>query len=537
MNSFDARHPSSRTFGFVFLVWGVVAVLSWSDLEWKWGDHVLVSWPNWQGATSADSQPFVEPEDVEELFAAYQIETELLKDDLEADDADWEMPALASWITAKSGLDGNPNPAAALDSPYPLNAAERASESSGPVGLHPNLWFHGDSIAFQNLWSFFANARGRVGKAGQALHVLHFGDSQIEGDRITSELRQSFQKRWGGSGPGYFSAVPQAQIPAFVQTADNWTRHTLFGRVDSTLGHERYGLLLTAGTYQPIKETGWSPPISFRKRNMGYPNNRKWEGLHVLATSSNSDSLPVRVSCDSTQYLAWLSGNSVIQSLHATLPESFQEMTLEFGANGADINAIGFFSDEGIIVHNIPMRGSSGTIFRKADRDHWTQQLQSLDIGMVLLQFGGNTVPYIQSEAESEQYARWLASQVKLFKATLPDVPIVLIGPSDMSMKSGLDFTTYPYLQAVKQSLQQMAEAEHILFWDLFEVMGGANSMPAWVKAEPALAAADHIHFTNRGARRIGALLAEAFQAEYEMWRTGLSASLPDSTQSHSAVP
>ena len=37
--------------------------------------------------------------------------------------------------------------------------------------------------------------------------VMHYGDSQIEMDRITSVLRQRLQEMFGGSGPGMISAV------------------------------------------------------------------------------------------------------------------------------------------------------------------------------------------------------------------------------------------------------------------------------------------------------------------------------------------
>src|SRR5271157_100518 len=36
----------------------------------------------------------------------------------------------------------------------------------------------------------------------QAIHILHYGDSQLEGDRITDYLRSRFQTEFGGSGPG-----------------------------------------------------------------------------------------------------------------------------------------------------------------------------------------------------------------------------------------------------------------------------------------------------------------------------------------------
>ena len=36
---------------------------------------------------------------------------------------------------------------------------------------------------------------------------MYYGDSQIEGDRITSYLRQTLRKEYGGTGPGLVSAT------------------------------------------------------------------------------------------------------------------------------------------------------------------------------------------------------------------------------------------------------------------------------------------------------------------------------------------
>ena len=55
----------------------------------------------------------------------------------------------------------------------------------------------GDSTV---LFPFFS----KLDQAGKTLvRVLHYGDSQIEGDRITGYLRNRFQKKFGGSGPGH----------------------------------------------------------------------------------------------------------------------------------------------------------------------------------------------------------------------------------------------------------------------------------------------------------------------------------------------
>jgi hypothetical protein len=48
--------------------------------------------------------------------------------------------------------------------------------------------------------------------------------------------------------------------------------------------------------------------------------------------------------------------------------------------------------------------------------------------------------------------------------------------------------------------------------------MGGQNSMPSWVFADPPLASEDFVHFNTRGARTIGALFYNAFILDYNRY-------------------
>jgi lysophospholipase L1-like esterase len=109
-------------------------------------------------------------------------------------------------------------------------------------------------------------------------------------------------------------------------------------------------------------------------------------------------------------------------------------------------------------------------------------------------------------------------AQIALFRNLFPEVPIVVIGPSDMAIKVGEQFETYPQLIEVRNQLKQVAREQHALYWDLFDVMGGERSMHAWVTSDPPLAGPDHIHFSPLGAKRVGELLVQAFEAEWALW-------------------
>lgn len=74
----------------------------------------------------------------------------------------------------------------------------------------------------------------------RTLRIAHYGDSQIEGDRITQLLRGKFQQKFGGSGIGY---VPLADITNHVTitrtSSKNWIRYTVFS---NKYGGDKYAL-------------------------------------------------------------------------------------------------------------------------------------------------------------------------------------------------------------------------------------------------------------------------------------------------------
>ena len=87
-----------------------------------------------------------------------------------------------------------------------------------------------------------------------------------------------------------------------------------------------------------------------------------------------------------------------------------------------------------------------------------------------------------------------------------------------MSVKENGEYTTYSNLEPVRDALKKAALESGCAFWDMYEAMGGRNSMPSWVFADPPLAISDFVHFNPRGARIIGEMFYNAFIYEYDQW-------------------
>jgi hypothetical protein len=92
---------------------------------------------------------------------------------------------------------------------------------------------------------------------------------------------------------------------------------------------------------------------------------------------------------------------------------------------------------------------------------------------------------------------------------------VLVMGVADMSVKNGNDFESYANLDNVIHTLRSAAFRSGAAFWDMQKAMGGRNSMPAWVNANPPLAASDYVHFNKRGSDIMAQMFYNAFIYEY----------------------
>jgi len=185
--------------------------------------------------------------------------------------------------------------------------------------------------------------------------------------------------------------------------------------------------------------------------------------------------------------------------LHVDLPE------------GGRIYGISFESNQGIQADNIAMRGESGLLFTKMNREQQQQMMDLLSPGLIVLQYGGNVVPYLNAYYYGEAFNR----QLQFFKEVCPGTPVIVIGPADMSTREKGVFKTYPNLEPVRDALKEATLENGFAFWDLYEAMGGTNSMPSFVHSDPPLASKDYIHFNPLGANLVAEMFYTALMLEY----------------------
>lgn len=363
------------------------------------------------------------------------------------------------------------------------------------------------------------------------IRIMHYGDSQIEGDRISSFIRNRLQKKFGGSGVGL---VPVQQIydfkySIFQENSNNWYRYTLYGQRDTTLPHNRYGALASfcrftpSGTrYEQTNTSSDSAWVSFSPSDYSYSNTRSFRQCRLFYSHNTQPFIIELYQGENLLEAEMYPASSSLQTVHWKFDSLVSEIKILFkGTDSPDIYGIALDGKSGIAVDNIAMRGSSGLVFTKMDKTILRDHYKALNVKLIILQFGGNIVPHITDSYG--YYERLFGAQLKRIKQLLPDVAIVVIGVADMSMKEKDRYVSYPNIEKIRDAMKGACFNANCVYWDMYEAMGGKNSMPSWVFANPPLASSDFVHFNTRGARIIANMFYNSLMYEYNLYKKNTS--------------
>lgn len=343
--------------------------------------------------------------------------------------------------------------------------------------------------------------RAMMGADSAEVGVIHYGDSQIESDRITHLLRDSLQATFGGSGPGILPLWQPIPTRTVRQTLnDSVPTFYAAGIMGRRASHDRYGAIA-----QMAELRGKSVRLGVESRKGG----GRWRSVVAFAGNIR-DSLVMAVGGD-TVVTPPADGLRAIRWRIA--PTGKFEMSL---SGDADIYGVSVSAGTGVNVTNVPLRGADALFTSKTDNGLIRQMMRHTNTRLVIMEFGGNALPMIDDTADVDRYAVRIGEQIDRMKHIRPEARIIFIGPADMSVKVDGELRTHPMLPYMTKALAKTASDHGVAFWDMFDVMGGENSMLAWAEHQPPLAATDYIHFTTRGAAKIAAVLWHAIKMNYD---------------------
>lgn len=353
----------------------------------------------------------------------------------------------------------------------------------------------------------------------ELIRILHYGDSQIEADRISSYFRNQMQRQFGGAGVGMIPITPvnPASISYVLEVSSNWRRYSILNTKKS-LDEPQYGVLGCFSRFNSPnnnlnrEEEAW---IYLKNPNISYSRASKFNHCKLLFAGNR---LPVYAEIkkndeiiDADIYTAG-KGLKIIDWEVDTGARNLL-ITLK-GKDSPDLYAVAFDGATGIAVDNIPLRGSSGLEFTRLFKPPYDNVLNDLNVKLIILQFGVNAV--INLSKNVKLYQKLFEAQLRTFKNSRPGIPIIVIGVNDISQNTADGYITNEAVEKVRNAQRTAAFNAGCVFWDMYEAMGGRNSMPSWVLAKPALAQKDFIHLNALGAKIIGEMFYRSLMDEYK---------------------
>jgi lysophospholipase L1-like esterase len=324
------------------------------------------------------------------------------------------------------------------------------------------------------------------------VRIAYFGDSFIESDFVTHDLRQLLQKKYGGKGVGFVSITTvSAGMRKSIKHSfsSNWNVYTIQQHSSQKIGLSGYAF--TPNDHSMVSYT--LPLAQDSMQNV------------ELIYGALEQPMPLQITTDhvsSTVYLptstAFVNSTTInTKNTHALELNCTASNTLLYGCRWED--------SVGVYIDNFSFRGANGMQLMKLDTTliQAYNQVQAYDL--IVLHYGINV---LGSNSNSlDWYKTGFAKTVQFVQKQFPNAAILIISASDKSTKINGEHLTDKGVEPLIAIQETIAQKNHIAFFNLYQAMGGTNSMVDWVQQKPALAEKDYTHLTFWGAQKVANLI------------------------------
>lgn len=361
--------------------------------------------------------------------------------------------------------------------------------------------YSGDSTALLKFHKALADLAGNP----KPVRIAFYGDSFIEGDVFCGSFRDSLQAIFGGRGVGFVPIT--SGVAGFRNTIkhsfDNWRTSNIITKSDSAAEYGPAGYCFT-----PL-EGNWVEYRPSKKRFL-----REFNTVKLYYKNYKQASINVSVNSDTTEKVTPLKRSAKLEEW-VYRGKRLNSIRFRFDPHDSlRVFGASFEEGPGVYVDNFSLRGNSGLSLTSIHRSMLTSFNSYRNYRLVILQFGLNMV--VEDSLNYRAYVKRMVRVVNNLKTSFPQASFLLLSVSDRSSNSRGKFETMNAIPAMRNAQRMIAQETGIAFWDLFEAMGGENSMVRFVTAKPALAAKDYTHVNFNGGKMLAGSLVKSLLYSHE---------------------
>ncbi len=362
-------------------------------------------------------------------------------------------------------------------------------------------------------------------------HIIHFGDSVVASDYVSGTLRRLLQQRFGDAGHG-FTLITPAWPGYFHNDVETYsTAGWKLSRVVTPFAEDGlYGLGCVS--FQAEKNT--LARIATNKKS-DFGRNVSRFGISYLASPEGGTfQVSVDGAVDGLIDTHAASKEARVHTLNVPDgPHEFEVLT-----KSGTSRLFGFILERdvpGVVLDAIGVQGARVRFLDKQDDAHWAAQLKSRDPALLIYQFGANEsadgLMYPMAD-----YHRTMKEVLEQGQRAVPHASCLVIGVMDRASKKGDEIRSLSIIPHLLAEQRAVAAEVGCAFFDTYRAMGGAGSMPNWVKR--GLGQADLTHPSSIAADMIGTWIFRALMQRYNAFlASGVAAGAPANSASNVSSP
>ena len=366
------------------------------------------------------------------------------------------------------------------------------------------------------------------------VRVAYFGDSYIEGDILTMDLRALLQQKLGGKGVGFveIACVSSDFRRSVTSRRNNWSRYhanergrgfkaslqSMAGSYFIPSGTATYELRCQNSVYGNLlgevdEATVFFTPGSGLNINYSLNGGESQELFSNGAASAPQtyDEVVEVMDSDSTVSYKTVTrtvetaqqgaGNVVAKSVNGNINRFNMTVT---GGHGSRFYGVALDGRNGVAVDNFSMRGSGGQHLGGIPVETLCGFASVRPYDLIVIHYGLNVAN--EKQKDYGGYTGQLGKVIDLMKQAFPHASILVVSMGDRD-KRGSDGQMHT-MGGVKEMVsyeRKMASDHHVAFWNLYEAMGGDGSLAKMTEKKQANLDYTHINFA--GGRHLAELL------------------------------
>lgn len=363
-------------------------------------------------------------------------------------------------------------------------------------------------INSKSLFPFFARLQELKDGDSTQVSIVHIGDSHLQADMLTREVRKDLQLEFGNAGRGLIfpHRLARSNEPNDFRSSSN--RAWLSARINSPARFPEPGV---SGVSIQSGENGVYIDINtFNHDSLNYAFD-----LVTLLHTKDSLQYDFRIS-DSTIRESYLMSSTFGEPGGCATPLQFNQLTshvrikaeqCDVRQNNITVNGIILQnSSPGILYHVIGVNGAHFNDYNNSPLFY--RQLPVLKPDLVIISLGTNEGA--NARLNEEELIRSVTDMIDSIKKVNLQACILIVTPSDDYFHKKYK---NQYLRIVHEALLKSADSKNVACLDIYAITGGYGSCSSWRKY--AMMQKDGVHYNRLGYTLQGYLIYKALNTSY----------------------